>query len=619
MIIRTILVFLFFVTNLKAETSQYCKWYNQNKPCLKITKTPNTSEFNKNSVNKIIITKQDIFDSGAQDFNDVLKSIPGLDVFQSGQKGQQTSLFTRGSNSNHTLVLLNGIAINDQSVTDGLHDFGQDFLKTIQQIEIYKGANGAHFGSSAIAGAINLVTANDYSNSFSVNSTLSENIFKNNSFSGNYSKITDNGWHLNLKGTSNLNETNSAIAKGHEDDSSKNFQINLNSIKWIDNNSKFRSTFYSRKTKSDYDGSATDEKGYVSDNRMYAFQSGIEKKYKNHEESFIFHYHNYDREYDNATYLDEYESESVIIKVDKNSKFNNNFSIGYGTEYKYDWGAFENRGDYAASTKGHIKNLSFFTNSGFKIDDNKIFSFFMRADDHNTTGRNQTYKFNFTQLLGSNKLGVTHSTGLRNPTLYELFGTDNYGIRGNTNLNPEKSETNEIYFEYKISKKLKFTATGYRSKIFDQIEPNSLYSMHENELIDINQEGLENELMVNTKNMKIKLFTNFSKSKKANGQAQSRRPDLTYGATYLKKIDNKLYGPFNLNLGYKHTGKYVDFDGSKNSKQKKTNLVDLSINKNILGNNFSISMINLFNERYEKPSTYSQDGRQIKFGFTKIY
>ena len=100
------------------------------------------------------------------DTNDVLKLIPGLDVFQSGQKGQQTSIFTRGSESNHTLVLLNGIAINDQSVTDGLHDFGQDFVQTIQQIEIYKGANGAHFGPSAIAGAINFITDMDYTNSY---------------------------------------------------------------------------------------------------------------------------------------------------------------------------------------------------------------------------------------------------------------------------------------------------------------------------------------------------------------------------------------------------------------------------------------------------------------------
>ena len=54
----------------------------------------------------------------------------------------------RGTNSNHTLVLLNGIAINDQSTTQGLHNFGQDFVQTLQKIEIFKGPNGAHFGPS---------------------------------------------------------------------------------------------------------------------------------------------------------------------------------------------------------------------------------------------------------------------------------------------------------------------------------------------------------------------------------------------------------------------------------------------------------------------------------------
>ena len=80
-------------------------------------------------------------------------------------------------------------------MTDGLHDFGQDFIQTIQQIEVYKGANGAHFGPSAIAGAVNFVTDIDYTNSYSVDSYAFENFLRNNSFSGNYSKITDNDWH----------------------------------------------------------------------------------------------------------------------------------------------------------------------------------------------------------------------------------------------------------------------------------------------------------------------------------------------------------------------------------------------------------------------------------------
>lgn len=619
-ITKIFLIFVISIFTFNAYALESCKWDNKKGvPCLTISKTPNTSEFNETSVNKIIITKQDIINSGAVDTNDVLKLIPGLDVFQSGQKGQQTSIFTRGSESNHTLVLLNGIAINDQSVTDGLHDFGQDFVQTIQQIEIYKGANGAHFGPSAIAGAINFITDIDYTNSYSVSSGLVENIFRNNSIDGNYSKITDSGWHLNFKGAATQSKTNSAIAKGNEDDGSKNYQVNLNSVKWISDNIKFKSTLYSRKTKADYDGSSTDEQGYVSDNKMYALQSGFEHKSQNSENNLIFHYHNYDRDYDNAGYLDEYDSESLVVKADRSTKLSDKLSFGYGSEYKYDWGAFENRGSYTASTKGHMKDFGFFANAGYKINENQTLSIYGRTDDHNTTGSNQTYKLNFIQILGKFKFGATHSTGLRNPSLYELYGSDNYGIGGNTNLNPEKSQTNELYGEYNFSEIIKFTSTGYRTKVFDRIESNAAYSMHENMLVDINQEGLESELLFSENNQNFGLYTTFSKSRKANGQAQARRPDLSYGANYSKKINSNIYGPFNLNLNYKHTGQFIDWDGSKNSRQKSTDLVDLSIKKNWLGNILSINLNNLLNERYEKPATYTQDGRQLKVGFSRTY
>ena len=74
-------------------------------------------------------------------------------------------------------------------------------------------------------------------------------------------------------------------------------------------------------------------------------------------------------------------------------------------------------------------------------------------------------------------------------------------------------------------------------------------------------------------------------------------------------------GPFTINLNYKYTGQYIDWDGSANSRQKSTNIVDFSLKKNLFGNTFSLKLTNIFNERYEKPATYSQNGRQIRFGF----
>ena len=616
MFLRVVIFLILITSSLSAESLKNCVWGNKKDiPCVLISKTSNTSAYSELGVNKIVITKEKINNSGAVDVNDVLKLVSGLDVFQSGTKGQSTSIFTRGSESNHTLVMINGVAINDQSVTDGLHDFGQDFVQNIQQIEVYKGSSGAHFGPSAIAGAINFITAIDYTNSYSINGFSA----KNNSLATNYTKITDSGWHLNLKGSGTISETDSAAAGGSEYDGSENIQINLNGEKWINNNLKFKSTFYSRKTVADYDGSSSDEFGYVSDSRMHVLQTGLEHISKNSENNLIFHYHNYDREYENAGVLDEYDSESLVVKGERKIKSTSKLSFGYGTEYKYDWGAFENRGSYTASTKGHMKDFGIFGNAGYKFTERSILSIYGRSDDHNTTGRNETYKINFTKIFDKIKIGLTHSTGLRNPTLYELYGSDNYGIGGNVNLKPEKSETNELSVKYNILENLSFNSTAYRTKVYDQIESNAAYSKHENELIDINQEGLENELSFIGNNQRLSIFNIFSKSRKTNGQAQSRRPDLSYGANYSKKILLNSVGPFTINLNYKYTGQYIDWDGSANSRQKSIDIVDLSLKKNLFGNNFSLKLTNILNERYEKPATYSQDGRQIRFGFTSAF
>ena len=616
MLLRIILLLIFIFSSVKADELKNCPWKNKKGiPCITITKTPNSSIYSEKGINKKIITKEDIINAGALDINDVLKLIPGLDIFQSGQRGQQTSIFTRGAESNHTLVLLNGVAINDQSVTDGLHDFGQDFIQTIQQIEVYKGPSGSHFGPNAIAGAINIITAMDYTNSIDVNGFNDDN----NSLNVNYTKITDNEWHLNFKASNTKSKTGSARAAGNEDDESRNNQFNFNSEKWLKENLKFKSTLYTRKTKSDYDNSSTDEDGYISDNRMYAFQSSLDQVLKNSNNNLIFHYHKYDREYENGGYLDEYDSESFVIKGEKTINPKKKFSYGYGSEYKYDWGAFENRGSYNASTKGHMKDFGIFGNFGYKLNNNSILSLYGRSDNHNTAGRNETYKINLKKFINEFTIGITHSTGLRNPTLYELYGTDNYGIKGNINLKSEKSRTNEFSAKYDFNKNLIFNSTAYRTTIYDQIETNSAYTMHENQVVDINQEGLESSLLFKGVNQSILIFSNFSKSRKTNGQAQSRRPDLTYGINFMQELQSSIFGTINLNLNFKHTGKYIDWDGSKNSRQKSTDILDMSFTKNLSNYIISLNISNMLNEDYEKPATYAQDGRRLRIGFKKLY
>ena len=107
MLVRILIFFILSISNLYAENLKNCQWDNRKGvPCIVISKTPNTSEISEIGINKIVISKKEIDNLGAVDVNDILKNISGLDIFQSGTRGQTTSLFTRGSESNHTLVMI---------------------------------------------------------------------------------------------------------------------------------------------------------------------------------------------------------------------------------------------------------------------------------------------------------------------------------------------------------------------------------------------------------------------------------------------------------------------------------------------------------------------------------
>ena len=69
-----------------------------------------------------VITRAEIEKSQAVMITDILRNVPGLEVVQSGGAGTLTSLFLRGANAHHTLVLLDGISLNDPSSPNNAAD-----------------------------------------------------------------------------------------------------------------------------------------------------------------------------------------------------------------------------------------------------------------------------------------------------------------------------------------------------------------------------------------------------------------------------------------------------------------------------------------------------------------
>jgi len=105
-----------------------------------------------------VITAADIAAEQLRTVSDVLKLVPGLNVVQSGGPGGVTSVFMRGTNSNHTKVLIDGIDAGDPSNSGATFDFGQLLASDIERIEVLRGPQSGLYGSDAIGGVISITT-----------------------------------------------------------------------------------------------------------------------------------------------------------------------------------------------------------------------------------------------------------------------------------------------------------------------------------------------------------------------------------------------------------------------------------------------------------------------------
>ena len=104
----------------------------------------------------IVITRQDIERSMASDVSEILQGQAGLEIARNGGPGQTTSLFTRGTDSNHTVVLVDGVRINPGTIGGAaLQNIAPESL---ERIEIVKGPRSTLYGSDAIGGVVQLFT-----------------------------------------------------------------------------------------------------------------------------------------------------------------------------------------------------------------------------------------------------------------------------------------------------------------------------------------------------------------------------------------------------------------------------------------------------------------------------
>ncbi|MGA9335226.1 MAG: TonB-dependent receptor [Rudaea sp.] len=125
-------------------------------PTIEVTASRFADTVDSSLADVSVITRAQIDASGAPDLIELLRLQAGVDISRNGGAGEQTSVFVRGTNANHVLVLIDGVRV--ASSNTGAFAFENLPLDAIQRIEIVRGPRAGYWGSDAIGGVIQIFT-----------------------------------------------------------------------------------------------------------------------------------------------------------------------------------------------------------------------------------------------------------------------------------------------------------------------------------------------------------------------------------------------------------------------------------------------------------------------------
>jgi vitamin B12 transporter len=123
-----------------------------------VSPTANVTSIDQVASSVTVITAKDMERDQRRTAPDALATVPGLNIVQSGGPGGLTSVFMRGTNSNHTKILIDGIDVSDPSNPNRSFDLGQLLTADMQQIEVLRGPQSGLYGADALGGVISIIT-----------------------------------------------------------------------------------------------------------------------------------------------------------------------------------------------------------------------------------------------------------------------------------------------------------------------------------------------------------------------------------------------------------------------------------------------------------------------------
>jgi vitamin B12 transporter len=587
-----------------------------------------------------VINEQQILNTNKTSVLEILRDVEGVSIAQQGGPGRLSSAYIRGANPDQTLVLIDGVEVNDPGSANNSYDFSSMQTENIQRIEVLRGPQSTLYGSDAMAGVINILTkkgkgepkfslsAEGGSNNYYKGSASANGEFKGFNYSLSFSRLKSDGFSAISKKYNNTEKdgysNNSILSKIGYDFNEK---VGVDFIyKYSFSEAELDQA---SKTGDDpnykYDFKQQLLKGNVS---LNLFEGKIDQRIGASFTKVISNAVDELDELNPATSSSNFTSGNRI-KFDFQNDFrlleNNVITLGFETEEEKAENTYSSMSEFgpydSALPESKVRTSSVYLQDQINLWNVLFVTAGGRYDSHEKFGSETTFRIAGAYLIAKTgtKIKATYGTGFKAPALFDLFDPS----FGNPELEAEKSSGFDFGFEkFFMNDALHFGITYFQMNI------DNLIGFDENfKAVNINKvktTGVEMFVAVpNIFGVSINgnyTFTN-SKDNSAgsadDGLVLLRRPKHKLSLNLNYNYNDAL----NFNLGFRFVGEREDKDFStfpvERVKLDSYSIFDFAAAYNI---NDLIKVYgraeNIFNADYEEVLFYATVGRSAYLGLS---
>jgi vitamin B12 transporter len=542
--------------------------------------------FSKNSRTIQLITAEDMKKAGVTNVADALQQIAGIDIRRRGTNGTQADLYIRGGSFDQTLLLVDGIKVDDAQT--GHHTMNLALpIEVIKRIEIIKGPAARIFGQNAFNGAINIITKDvpDTDVSLSVqggsynqfNAAVTAGIsLDDSSHIIHYSKNTSEGYRYNTDFDNQNFVLKSTFNK-------KNLPIAM-LISLSDNNFGANGFYASPAATNQYEETMASLIGFSTVIKKGNFTWKPRVYWRRNEDEYIFVRKN------PSIYRNLHISNKIAAEL--NGSYSSNIGVtGFGIETAKVYLSSNNLGDNNrfVSTLFLEHRLELFDNK-MDITPGVAVTYFSDFKFFAFPGIDIGYQLQ-TNLRVYGNLGYTY----RVPTFTDLNYKSPTTI-GNPDLEPEKAFSQEIGLKWNAARFNATMAVFNRdsNRLIDYVKMQNTDPWQPQNIQDVTTKGFETQLdytfPINSFNQKVQLGYSFIED-------QVKQSSYTFSQYSVNSLKHQVVGSYYMQF-FKNFTNSILYRYSERTNGDSYSVVDLGAAYTLKAFEFSLFANNIFNTEY---------------------